>query len=97
MKKICRKGHYYDGRRCPQCNNTRDRGYDHRWRLLSEFKRQKSPLCERCDREGRTTSAECVHHKIPINSAPHLRLEMSNLESLCNDCHQKTHEEMREF
>lgn len=32
-----------------------------------------------------------VHHKQTIEDRPDLRLDLSNLESLCDSCHQKTH------
>lgn len=46
-------------------------------------------LCQQCKREGRTTFADMVHHKIPLQKRWDLRLDWSNLESLCIDCHNK--------
>ena len=34
-----------------------------------------------------------VHHKIPIEEDPSLKLVDSNLISLCDDCHKKMHPE----
>lgn len=91
MKKICRHGHYYSGKRCTECHKTSARGYDHVWRNLSLRKRGENPLCEDCDAKGITTPAVHVHHIVPINEAPHLRLAWSNLVSLCIPCHDLRH------
>ena len=68
---------------------TAERGYDHRWRLLSERKRTESPLCEVCQKDGMVTPATEVHHIVPIARAPQLRLVWSNLVSVCKACHEK--------
>lgn len=44
-------------------------------------------LCVQCRAEGRTTFADMVHHKEPLKKRWDLRLTMTNLESLCNQCH----------
>lgn len=36
-------------------------------------------------------AAEMVHHRLPIEQRPDLRLDITNLESLCNQCHAITH------
>lgn len=91
MQKICPKGHYYSGESCPQCNNTASRGYDHRWRRLSEDYRVRNPLCEDCDAKGITTPAKEVHHIVPISQDPSKRLDINNLVSLCKTCHEIRH------
>jgi 5-methylcytosine-specific restriction protein A len=91
MQKICPVGHYYSGDACPQCNNTASRGYDHRWRKLSEDYRIRNPLCEDCDAKGRTTAASEVHHIVPISQDPSKRLDVNNLVSLCKLCHEIRH------
>jgi len=50
--------------------------------ILAEF-----PLCAQCDREGRLTPAEHVHHLQERKERPELAFEASNLESLCQPCH----------
>lgn len=37
--------------------------------------------------------AEMVHHIIPIDQRPDLALTLSNLVSLCNECHARRHPE----
>jgi 5-methylcytosine-specific restriction enzyme A len=63
------------------------RGYDHAWTLLRQRKVRQDPLCEDCLLEGRTTPAAEVDHVIPIAKDPSLRLEISNLRSLCKSHH----------
>ena len=91
MKRICSKGHYYTGDRCNECNKTAARGYDHRWRRLSERFRNDNPLCADCEAAGIVRAAEHVHHIKPLEERPELRLVWSNLVSLCRECHQIRH------
>jgi 5-methylcytosine-specific restriction endonuclease McrA len=91
--RLCRCGAIVKSR-CSRCDaqtggTTAERGYDNRWRELSERKRKVDPLCEQCDAEGRTTAASEVHHIRSIRLAPQLRLEWSNLMSVCADCHKR--------
>jgi len=72
---------------------TAERGYDHRWRRLSELKRQEDPLCEECEREGMVTPATEVHHIIPVRLAPMMRLSWSNIVSVCKACHERLERE----
>ncbi|MBQ8954820.1 MAG: HNH endonuclease [Clostridia bacterium] len=37
--------------------------------------------------------AEMVHHIIPLEERPDLALNIDNLRSLCNECHNKKHPE----
>lgn len=37
--------------------------------------------------------AEMVHHIIPREERPDLELDLNNLRSLCNECHNKKHPE----
>jgi len=49
-----------------------------------------SPVCEchRCQAMGRHRPAKVVHHIVSIERAISLRLEMSNLKSMCWECHE---------
>jgi 5-methylcytosine-specific restriction protein A len=100
--KLCRCGAVREDRQgsvCPQCKagakhksrNTAQHGYDHAWRLLSERFRKENPLCQMCWKRGIATPADDVHHIVPIDDAPWLRLVMSNLMSVCNECHKGIH------
>lgn len=72
------------------CNpSTRNRKVyaSNRWKLLSEAKRRRDPLCEHCIEHGISTAATEAHHIVPISDAPWLAYEISNLLSLCVECH----------
>ena len=60
------------------------------WRLTRKFYIKANPLCEQCTREGRTTGGQMVDHIKPISLGPtSLRLDQTNLQTLCNSCHNK--------
>jgi len=96
-KRFCTCGAVVDGacdrcRRTKQSVSTTERGYDHEWRLMSERLRRIHPLCQDClDRGVVTPSVEC-HHVVKIIDAPQLRLDPSNIVTICRKCHQKRHE-----
>jgi 5-methylcytosine-specific restriction endonuclease McrA len=100
--KLCRCGGVREDRRgsvCPQCGAgkqnrsiaTTQRGYDGEWKKLSVRVRTEQPLCELCLAGEIITAATEVHHRVSIEDAPWLRLERSNLVSLCNGCHKAIH------
>ncbi len=76
-----------------------------RWRNLVKVKRMMNPLCERClaRQEGeRVKAVEEIHHIIPlktcngdINYLLQLAFDYDNLMSLCCQCHEDIHAEMR--
>lgn len=64
------------------------RGYDHIWSKLSTRFRRSHPFCRFCEQKGfEATPADVVDHIIPKDDRPDLRLTWSNLQSLCNSCH----------
>ena len=71
-----------------------------RWRKLRKQKLTSSPLCERCQEDGRVRAAEEVHHIRPVEDGltyrekEMLMFDPHNLRALCHDCHVKTHTEM---
>lgn len=67
-----------------------------RWRKVRAWFRKRNPLCAECLREGRTTAATLVDHIIPrrLGGAP---FADSNLQSLCNECHQRKRREERDL
>ena len=94
--------------RCRDIQQQRDKAeiYNSKeWRLLKERKKQANPLCEMCIEEGRKAgvkrgyihSVECVHHKIPIETAHNmeemrrLAFDWNNLQSLCKRHHHEVH------
>lgn len=70
---------------------TKERGYGHDWRLLSEQIRADNPLCYDCLSQGRTTPSTQVHHIVPVTSNADLRLDAGNLVPLCGECHEARH------
>ena len=82
-----------------QRENSAKRGYDRHWRKVRDqaLIRDKY-LCQMCLAQGRVTLATLVDHIIPVVVAPHLRLVLSNLQSLDVDCHAiKTAEDMKTY
>lgn len=75
--------------------NATDRGYDWRWQQVRALKVQRNPVCERCAKQGVTSVTFDVHHIVPIRVAPELRLVMSNLMSVCRQCHAELEAEAR--
>lgn len=60
------------------------------WRKCRADYLKKEPLCERCGQP-----ATQVHHKIKLTpdniKEPAIALSFSNLEALCESCHQQEH------
>ena len=71
--------------------NSGLRGYDHAWHKIRKTKIRRNPLCEICEQHDIDTPATVVHHIKEITTHPELRLTMSNLMSLCHDCHEALH------
>ena len=94
--KLCKCGAIVKDR-CDRCypshagGSSTKRGYDRQWRNVRERHLTDNPLCEDCMDRGITKAAEQVHHEITISDAPHLRLDRSNLRSLCVVCHAARH------
>ena len=92
MLRLCRCGAAVKNPPCAKCCPKKSKGsYDYQWRKLSERIRKERPLCEDCFSEDITSAATEVHHIVPIEVNPRLRLEPSNLASLCKSCHDKRH------
>lgn len=65
-----------------------------KWKLkrLAILKRDKF-LCANCKRYGKHTEAVVVHHIKHVDEYPELAFTDSNLQSLCDACHNKAHPE----
>lgn len=80
----------YDRRR----GTTAGRGYDADWQKVRlERKVLAKYLCEcdRCKAMGRVravTMSDPVHHIKPVETHPHLRLDINNLRSHARICHE---------
>lgn len=61
------------------------------WKRMRQYKLSINPLCEVCQANGDTTIATIVHHKDEIRTQIGWknRLEINNLESICQSCHNK--------
>ena len=71
------------------------------WKELRIAKlRSTNGLCEECLKEGIVTSARCVHHVVPIETArtkdemKRLAFDVNNLRALCFACHARIHKEL---
>lgn len=60
-----------------------------RWRNLRSYHLMESPLCIHCHKNGKLVSATVVDHIIPRKERPDLELEETNLQSLCESCHNR--------
>jgi 5-methylcytosine-specific restriction protein A len=85
------------GGRCPlhRKPDTRptatERGYDAEWRRLRAIHLRDNPYCVECAKFGKVEKATEVDHIIPHKGDDSLRLDASNLQSLCHYHHsQKT-------
>lgn len=71
--------------------SARARGYDRQWEAVRQMKLNRDPVCEQCGK----ALATMVHHIESVKDRPNLRLEMKNLMSLCNPCHEAIHNRFR--
>ena len=109
-RSICRNLIHGSERCCSECllyvkkamalydddrGNSADRGYDAQWRKVRELKLAQDPLCEICESQKIVKTADLVHHIIPIDECPDLRLVMSNLMSVCTEHHEEIHKKKR--
>lgn len=60
-----------------------------RWKDCRLVKLRTSPLCENPCRlhDDGLVAAQQVHHIIELVAAPHLAFDISNLQSVCTECH----------
>lgn len=63
------------------------------WNIKSEALRRDNNECQKCKAKGKYSQAQCVHHKKHVKKYPELALELDNLVSLCNVCHNEEHPE----
>lgn len=63
------------------------RGYDREWERVRSRQLHREPLCRYCAEQGIVEPATEVDHVIPVRVRPDLRLDESNLQSLCETCH----------
>lgn len=92
--------------RCKNQQQAKDKAeiYNSReWKELRAAKlRSTKGLCEECMKQGIVTSARCVHHIVPIETArtkdemKRLAIDcgLQGLKSLCFACHARIHKEL---
>lgn len=72
----------------PKLPTRREQVYNtRRWRSLSAAIRRQRPICELCKADLTTE----VHHKTPIDAAPHRAFDLENLIAVCQRCHHAEH------
>lgn len=67
------------------------------WRKLRQFVLERDHYeCQWCKAEGRVTTDAIleVDHIKELAQHPELAMELSNLRTLCKDCHNKRHNRM---
>lgn len=63
--------------------------YGKEWRKIRNEYITANPLCERCLKENRYTSARIVHHILPVSQGG--TDDYNNLMSVCHSCHEVIH------
>ncbi len=94
-----RPGYHPSSKKTPEKNTLKKRGFyqSKAWRRVRQLALHRDHyLCQECLRNKRITNATEVHHLEPLEVHPELALELSNLESLCWDCHEATKPRRRE-
>ena len=61
--------------------------YGRSWKRIRDRFIKAHPLCEECQKQGKLTPAEEVHHILPLSKGG--CNEMSNLMALCKSCHSR--------
>ena len=74
---------------------------DKRWMKLRNHKRRVNPLCERCEGMNKVVPMKEVHHRKPFQEGrtkeeiEELAYDWENLESVCPECHEARHKELK--
>jgi 5-methylcytosine-specific restriction protein A len=59
--------------------------YNRTWKRIRDRYINEHPLCERCQKEGKLTPTEEVHHVVPLSRGGTHATD--NLMALCTGCH----------
>lgn len=90
---------YHPSIKKPEEATQKEQGFYHRtaWRRIRLLALQRDHyLCQKCLARKKITQATEVHHIIPLEEDPSLGLELSNLQSLCWNCHEETKHKPKE-
>lgn len=88
-----RSGYHPTHKRNGDKETLKEQGFYHKtaWRRLRLMALQRDHyLCQECLKKHKFTVATEVHHIVALEDCPSLGLELSNLVSLCWDCHEAT-------
>lgn len=93
IKGRCRQHQTAEYRRIERTRGTAtQRGYDADWRRVREQALHRDRRqCVLCRAAGHIRVATEVDHIVPLEQDRTLRLVLSNLRSLCADCHTQRH------
>jgi len=92
----CGKQKRYGWQSDKERGTRQERGYDEHWLKLRAAYLSEHLLCEQCERQGRVTAAEQVHHIGGFDGFDDpKRLDWCNLMALCEACHDATHKDLR--
>nr|WP_245741843.1 HNH endonuclease signature motif containing protein [Pisciglobus halotolerans] len=65
------------------------------WRKLRAIaKKRDHNECQMCKANGKYSKGDMVHHIKEVKDNPELALALSNLQTLCNACHNKVHDKL---
>lgn len=94
--KMTRQGRCDEHKARESKNRPGDPFYSSRdWITIRDMRRQLSPCCELCLKEGRTKPTFAIDHIKPRATHPELELDIDNTQGLCESCHnRKTAKEM---
>jgi 5-methylcytosine-specific restriction protein A len=70
-----------------QRDPSSNKRYGRAWKRIRDRYIKAHPLCKECERQGRITPAEEVHHILPLSKGGDH--DASNLMSLCKSCHSR--------
>ncbi len=88
---MARAAKYRQARKAPPVvTHRRDKGRP--WRRARRAYFDSEPtnrLCQECLKLGITRQADVVDHIQTVASRPDLEFDQSNLQGLCNECHDK--------
>lgn len=72
----------------------------HKWQRLRARYMAQHPVCEQCDKNGKTSLAKVVHHVVPVEDAKDLAMmevlafDWHNLMAVCDECHEAIHKQL---
>lgn len=77
-------------------DNLQDFYRSKEWRKLKVIARRRdNNECQYCKERGKYKPCRSVHHIQEVKGYPEKALTLSNLVSLCEECHNKTHGKSR--